>query len=260
MSGTATEMRKTTWSKKSLADLADLCLGKMLDQKKNKGQYLPYLANLNVRWGAFDLSDLRQMRFEAREKERYGLKYGDIVMCEGGEPGRCAIWKYERPGMMIQKALHRIRPRAGLDNRFLYYSLLHSGNTGGLVPHFTGATIRHLPSQNLAKVEVAFPPLPTQQRIADVLSAYDDLIENNQRRIRMLEQAARLTCEEWFVRLRFPGHEHVTITNGMPEKWEQNSTAGVCTAFDDGDWIESKEQGGEDFRSLFSGSRRRSAF
>ena len=135
MSGTATEMRKTTWSKKSLADLADLCLGKMLDQKKNKGQYLPYLANLNVRWGAFDLSDLRQMRFEAREKERYGLKYGDIVMCEGGEPGRCAIWKYERPGMMIQKALHRIRPRAGLDNRFLYYSLLHSGNTGGLVPH-----------------------------------------------------------------------------------------------------------------------------
>ncbi len=62
-----------------------------------------------------------------------------------------------------------------------------------------------------------------QDRIASILSAYDDLIENNRRRIQLLEQAARLLYKEWFVRLRFPGHEHVTITDGVPEGWEKKT-------------------------------------
>ncbi|MCY4634911.1 MAG: hypothetical protein OXG04_10485 [Acidobacteria bacterium] len=85
--------RGTTWSKRRLVDVADLCLGKMLDQEKNRGEYLPYLANVNVRWGAFDLSDLRQMRFEAHEKDRYGLKYGDIVMCKAANPAAVLFGK-----------------------------------------------------------------------------------------------------------------------------------------------------------------------
>lgn len=211
-----------------MADIADLCLGKMLDQEKNRGEFLPYLANVNVRWGAFELSDLRQMRFEPHERERYGLKYGDIVMCEGGEPGRCAIWKDERSGMMIQKALHRIRPRNGLDNRFLYYSLFHQGKTGGFAPLFTGATIKHLPGQNLAQVEVAVPPLAAQQRIAEVLSAYDDLIENSQRRIWVLERAARIIYAEWFVRLRFPGYKGAAAETDAPAGWTTRRLSDVC--------------------------------
>ena len=213
-------MRATTWSTRPLADVADLSLGKMLDQNKNRGEYLPYLANVNVRWGSFDLSSLREMRFESHERTRYGLQFGDIVMCEGGEPGRCALWRDERPGMMIQKALHRIRTRDGLDNRFLYYSLLHRGRTGVFASLFTGATIKHLPGQNLAKICVALPPLPMQVRIADILSAYDDLIENNRRRIRYLEQQARLIYEEWFVRFRFPGHEGARISGRVPNGWK----------------------------------------
>ena len=96
-----------------------------MDQKKNKGELLPYLANVNVRWGSFDLDDLREMRFEHHELDRYGLKSGDIVMCEGGEPGRCALWKEQKPGMMIQKALHRIRPHNCLLSEFLFYYLLY---------------------------------------------------------------------------------------------------------------------------------------
>ena len=160
------------WSKARVDDLADLCLGKMLDQNKNRGELLPYLANINVRWGEFVLTDLRQMRFQSNEMDRYGLKSGDIVMCEGGEPGRCAIWKEQMPGMMIQKALHRIRARDGIDHRFLYYSFLHNGRNGRFGHLLTGATIKHLPRQNLAKLEVEFPKFPTQGRIADVLSAY----------------------------------------------------------------------------------------
>lgn len=209
----------TEWIRKPLSEVADFCLGKMLDQKKNKGDLLPYLANINVRWGDFDLCELREMRFEQHEMERYGIKNGDIVMCEGGEPGRCAIWKEQLPRMMIQKALHRIRPHSCLNNIFLYYYFLYEGKNGSFSRLFTGSTIKHLPSQSLAKFEVAFPALDIQQRIASVLSSYDDLIENNRRRIQLLEESARMLYKEWFVRLRFPGHEHVKVVNGVPEGW-----------------------------------------
>ena len=89
-----------------------------------------------------------------------------------------------------------------------------------------------------------------QDKIADILSAYDDLIENNRRRIALLEQTARELYREWFVRLRFPGHENARIVDGLPEVWERRTIADVCTSFDDGDWIETKDQGGEDFRLL----------
>ncbi len=212
------------WTTKSLAEVADFCLGKMLDDKKNRGEPLPYLANVNVRWGEFHLENLREMRFEHDEMDRYGLKYGDIVMCEGGEPGRCAIWKEPVPGMMIQKALHRIRPHDCIDHRFLYYTFLHKGKTGEFAPLFTGATIKHLPRQQLAKLEIDFPQLEVQRRIADFLSAYDNLIENNRRRMALLEDASRQLYKEWFVRLRFPGHEHTSIVHGVPEAWDRVPT------------------------------------
>ena len=217
-------MKQTT---KPLAEIAEFRLGKMLDDRRNNGEPLPYLANINVRWGEFDLENLREMRFEHDEMDRYGLKYGDIVMCEGGEPGRCAIWKESVPGMMIQKAIHRIRPHDCIDHRFLFYSFLHKGRSGTFAPLFTGATIKHLPREKLAKVEIAFPSLDVQRRIADILSAYDDLIENNRRRMALLEDAARQLYREWFVRLRFPGHEHTRITNGVPEGWERKRIGDV---------------------------------
>ncbi|MCX6359240.1 MAG: restriction endonuclease subunit S [Armatimonadetes bacterium] len=210
-----------SWETRPLSEIADLCLGKMLDQQKNRGDLMPYLANINVRWGEFDLVDLRQMRVLPGEIDRYGLRYGDIVMCEGGEPGRCAIWKDAAPSMMVQKALHRVRPHSGIDYRFLFYSFLHKGRTGRFAPLFTGSTIMHLPREKLAKLEVTFPDRVTQSRIADILAAYDDLIENNRRRIKLLEEAARLIYREWFVRLRFPGHEQTRIVDGVPEGWRR---------------------------------------
>ncbi|MDO5758031.1 MAG: restriction endonuclease subunit S [Rhodobacterales bacterium] len=202
-----------------MAEVAVFSLGKMLDQRKNRGDSLPYLANKNVRWGEFDLTELREMRFEERELERFSVKNGDIVMCEGGEPGRCAIWREQLPKMMYQKALHRIRPHEGMNEVFLYYNLSHRAKAGHLSGLFTGATIKHLPKEKLALVEVDVPDIPIQERIAAILSAYDDLIENNRRRIALLEQAARLLYREWFVHFRFPGHETATFMDGLPEGW-----------------------------------------
>lgn len=216
-----------SWKTQRLESVADFCLGKMLDQRKNRGEPMPYLANVNVRWGEFDLNNLREMRFEQRESERYGLKYGDIVMCEGGEPGRCALWKDQLPAMMIQKALHRIRPHSCLRPDFLYYFFLHKGRMGHLSGLFTGATIKHLPQEKLALVEVPVPPHSVQDRIASILSVYDDLIENNRRRIHLLEESARLLYREWFVHFRFPGHENARIVDGVPEGWEKTSVTDI---------------------------------
>ncbi|CAD79085.1 MAG TPA: restriction endonuclease subunit S [Rhodopirellula baltica] len=219
-----------SWKSAPLEDVADFRLGKMLDAKKNRGELMPYLANVNVRWGEFDLTDLREMRFEEHEVEKFELRSGDIVMCEGGEPGRCAIWKNQCENMMIQKAIHRIRPHDCLDNRFLFYSFVDLGKRGVLSGFFTGSTIKHLPREKLALVHVPVPPIDVQQRIADVLSGYDDLIENNRRRMELLEASARQLHEEWFVRLRFPGHEHAHFANGVPNGWEQQTIAELVEA------------------------------
>ena len=218
-----------SWEKVRLGDVTDSCLGKMLDQEKNKGEYQPYLANLNVRWGTFDLDNLSQMRFEDDEQERYGLRYGDLVVCEGGEPGRCAIWKDQIPGMKIQKALHRVRVHECLDYRYLFYWFLLAWKRGILEQYFTGATIKHLPGQKLKSVVIDMPPIESQHRIADILSTYDDLIENNQKQIKLLEEAAQRLYKEWFVDLRFPGYEHTKITDGVPEGWEKSTVAAVSS-------------------------------
>lgn len=216
-----------SWEKVRLGDVTDSCLGKMLDQEKNKGDYHPYLANVNVRWGSFDLDNLLQMRFEDDEQERYGLKYGDLIICEGGEPGRCAIWKDAIPHMKIQKALHRVRVHDCLDYRYLFYWFLWAGKRGALEQYFTGATIKHMPGQKLKSVIIDKPPIETQHRIADILSIYDDLIENNRKQIKLLEEAAQRLYKEWFVDLRFPGHEHTKIVDGVPEGWEKKQ-ADAC--------------------------------
>ena len=208
------------WEKVKLGDVADTCLGKMLDKLKNKGDYQPYLANIDVRWGSFNLENLSQMRFAPHEEERYGLKFGDLVICEGGEPGRCALWKDEIPNMKIQKALHRVRPHACLNNTYLFYWFLHTARIGGLEQYFTGATIKHMPGDKLKSVLIDLPPLSVQMHIASILSAYDDLIENNKKQIKLLEEAAQRLYKEWFVDLRFPGHENSKIVDGVPEGWE----------------------------------------
>lgn len=216
------------WERVKLADVSDSCLGKMLDQRKNKGIYKPYLANVNVRWGAFDLDNLQEMKFEDDEDERYGIKYGDLIICEGGEPGRCAIWKEQLPNMKIQKALHRLRVNEEMDYRYVYYWFLLAGKQGALKQYYTGATIMHMPGQKLKEVVIDKPPLDVQRKIGDYLEAFDDLIENNQKQIKLLEEAAQRLYKEWFVDLRFPGYEDVKVVDGVPEGWKEEKLIDIA--------------------------------
>ncbi len=159
------------WEMVKLGEVAEMCLGKMLDKNKNKGTYQPYLRNVNVRWGSFDLDDLLEMRFEESEQERYGIQIGDLIMCEGGEPGRCAIWNATVPNMKIQKALHRIRVKDLIYNKFVYYLFSLYAQNGRLEKYFTGTTIKHLTGQSLKTVEIPLPSLSDQHRIVQEIES-----------------------------------------------------------------------------------------
>lgn len=190
---------QSDWPHVRLGDHVDACLGKMLDAKKNKGSFQPYLGNSNVRWGSFDLDDLAEMRFEPHEDDRYGLQPGDLIVCEGGEPGRCAIWTGSIPGMKIQKALHRIRPKASLDNYYLYYWFRHAATLGLLDAHFTGTTIKHLTGKAVAELKIPLPPVSTQIAMVDVLKTLDDRIDLLRQTNATLESIAQALFKSWFI-------------------------------------------------------------
>ena len=155
------------WSWVRLSSIADMALGKMLDVAKNKGSLRPYLRNINVRWGAFDLSDTLEMRFEDNELERYSIKFGDLVICEGGEPGRCAVWQSEEV-VFYQKALHRVRAIQVLPE-YLYYVIRHFIVSNQYERYYTGTTIKHLTGQSLRILPIPLPPLSEQKLIVEHL-------------------------------------------------------------------------------------------
>lgn len=153
-----------SWKWVRLPAISASCLGKMLDKQKNTGISMPYLRNVNVRWGSFDLSDLLEMKFEDVNDERFLIRKNDLVMCEGGEPGRCAIWTAEQP-IHFQKACHRLRFSQELHVPFFYFLFCLYAENGILKSLFTGTTIKHLTGQSLDKIVVPLPPLVEQKRI-----------------------------------------------------------------------------------------------
>lgn len=136
-----------------LGQITSSRLGKMLDKEKNTGVLQPYLRNINVRWFSFDLSDLLEMRIEPSEHEKYSVSKGDLIICEGGEPGRCAIWEKDDT-IFYQKALHRVKFTNESNPKFYMYYLWFAAQTGRLNPFFTGMGIKHLTGQSLVKVPV----------------------------------------------------------------------------------------------------------
>ena len=157
------------WMYLPLGELATLSLGKMLDRKQFTGMHpVPYLRNINVRWDRFDLGDLQEMDITPAQLDRVSLCAGDLVACEGGEPGRAAVWGGTE-SIAIQKALHRVRPVDRIKPRFLYFAF--EAEFRGVEDHplFTGTTIKHLPKEKIAAVMVPLPPLDEQVRIVQIL-------------------------------------------------------------------------------------------
>ncbi len=173
----------SSWTWIRFAGVGDQRLGKMLDAQKNRGKLKPYLRNTNVQWMRFELDDVKAMRVEEREEDELRLRKGDLLICEGGEPGRCAIWRDESEEMYFQKALHRVRPCEAVLSEFLALNLQIDCRNGVLAGYFTGATIKHLTGRSLAEYAIAIPPLAEQKRIVakvEELMALIDALEAQQ--------------------------------------------------------------------------------
>ena len=179
--------------------------------------------------GALDFSGIRHVSEDEYPKwtKRVVPQENDIVFSYEATLHRYALIPAGFRGCLGRRmALVRPDP-AKVFPRFLHYYFLTPSWRAVIEANIiSGATVDRVPLSKFPEFQVQLPTLDIQKRIASILSAYDDLIENNRRRIRLLEQAARLLYREWFVHLRFPGHEHVKINNGLPEGWEKK------TAFD----------------------------
>ena len=157
------------WEMKTLKDFGTSRLGKMLDGKKIIGNNLkPYLRNSNVQWFRFELNDLLKMDFDEKDKVEFSLKVGDILMCEGGEIGRCAIWKDEIEDCYFQKAIHRIR----LNDKYVLpeyfvYMFKNIADNGGLDEFKSAATISHLTGEKLKKMRMPIPSITLQNLFAE---------------------------------------------------------------------------------------------
>ena len=171
------------------------------------------------------LTDLVQS--SDKERESYSILRGDIFITRTSETmdelGMSSVALNDYPNATYNGFTKRLRP---IDHQcilpeFIGYYLRCSEFRNQFIAFSTMTTRASLRNEDLLSIEVLVPPMETQRRIADILSAYDDLIENNRKQIKLLEEAAQRLYKEWFVDLRFPGHEHTKIVDGVPEGWEK---------------------------------------
>ncbi len=169
-------------------------LGKMLDEKRITGEHLaPYLRNTDVQWGEININDLPEMDFHGDDLARYALKTGDLLVCEGGDVGRAAIWRGEIDGCYYQKALHRLRARKhAVDAAEFFYFVLYSAALRGVFSESGKSTIAHLTAEAFRRYRFPFPPYAEQTTIATFLdretAKIDALIAEQQRLIELLKE------------------------------------------------------------------------
>jgi type I restriction enzyme S subunit len=172
-----------SWSWNYLSAVADMRLGKMLDQVKNVGVATPYLRNINVRWFAFDLRELLEIRIQEEECNKYCIEDGDVLVCEGGEPGRAAVWRKGKTNVVFQKAIHRIRLSPLVLPEWLVFNIKLDAETQRLEMLFTGSTIKHLTGVAFKKYPVVIPPLPEQHEIVRRVEALFRLADTIEKRV-----------------------------------------------------------------------------
>lgn len=189
------------WSKHVFSDITTSRLGKMLDKKQQTGKYkFPYLANFNVQWFRFELDNLNEMDFDEDDQVEFELKDGDLLICEGGEIGRCAVWHNEIQPCFFQKALHRVRCNLNIIKpdylaRWFQYNCEHGGffSIEG-----AKATIAHLPGAKLKALQVAVPPIELQERFCDFITQVDELKLTAQNSLDKLELLKKALMQEYF--------------------------------------------------------------
>lgn len=218
-----------SWAMKSLDELGYICRGRSRHRPRDAahlyGGPYPFIQTGDVKHANLYVSSYSQTYSEAGLAQSRMWKAGTLCITIAANIADTAILGID--ACFPDSVIGFIPESDKADVRFVKY--LFDALLQRRYKTFTqGAAQDNLSQSKLLSLRFPVPRVPEQQQIADTLSAYDDLIETNRRRIQLLEQAARLLYKEWFVHVRFPGHEHVTITDGVPEGWEKKPLAEIA--------------------------------
>jgi len=269
------------WAWCRIFNIAITELGKTLDAKKNKGESYDYLCALNVKWYSFDFSTLKQIRLEETEKERYLVKKGDLLICEGGDVGRSAIWDSDK-AIYYQNALHRVRFYYDINQYFFLYVLNYYKNLGLIDEVSGGVTIKHFTQNSMQKLLFPLPPLEEQNRIVETIKRLFQQIDNLDDDREDLQNAIKQTkskildlaihgklvpqdsndkpAEELLKRIATSDNrpyeklEEEDVPFELPSTWKWIKLKDITNYIGDGDWIEFKDQSESGIRLIQTGN------
>ena len=221
------------WALETVGNLFDAQLGKMLNKTaKEKHPQFPYLGNTNVKWGRINFDSLNTMYFSEKEREKFSLENGDIFLCEGGEVGRCAIWK-GKGEIYYQKALHRLRSKGRIIPEFFQAYMEKISGTKVLDDLTTRTSIAHLTREKLIELTIKLPPIAEQKKIAKTLSAWDKAIATTEQLLINSEQQKKAIMQQLLTgKKRLPGFgspgKGGFSRKGLPDEWDYERVGNVA--------------------------------
>lgn len=223
------------WEKVKLGDIAT-CIqpgpfGSQLHNSDYSKEGTPIIMPKDIVGGAIVHSGLLKVSEEhVKRLSRHQVYEGNLMVARKGDVRKCAyITENENGWMTGSDCLKVVLDESKCYSKFIYYQLRSDYIGRWLEKVSIGATMPSLNTGLLSGIEMVLPPIEIQKQIADILSAYDDLIENNQKQIKLLEEAAQRLYKEWFVDLNFPGHEDTKIVDGVPEGWSRTNINEILT-------------------------------
>ncbi len=194
------------WATSTVGEQFDVRLGKMLDAAKNVGIPKPYIGNRAVQWGRIDPSAGGIVPMTRSDLQRYRLREGDLLVCEGGDVGRGAIWRNELPECYYQKALHRLRTKSGYDARLMLALLQYWSSIGAFSDFVTQTSIAHLPREKFIVMPLPLPSEAEQRWMGDAIQDTDDLIATLERLIAKKQAIKQGMMQQLLTgRTRLPG-------------------------------------------------------
>lgn len=215
------------WKKVKLGDISlDIQtgpFGSQLHQSDYSKEGIPVVMPKDMEGGIVKTDSIARVEeHHAKRLSRYKISEGDILYARRGDVGKCVYTTKDQNGWLCGTGCLRVTINKELASpKFIFFQLQKRETVGWVEKHAVGATMLNLNTSILGDVPVEYPSLSEQNRIVDILSRYDSLIENYQKQIKLLEEAAQRLYKEWFVDLRFPGYEKVKVVNGVPEGWER---------------------------------------
>lgn len=213
----------------TLQDICEFIVDCPHSTAPDEGEGYPLIRTPNIGRGRLELEGVQRVSKEVYDKrnKRAIPRADDIIFAREAPAGNAAIIKGDQEVCLGQRTV-LIRPdKNQVDPQYLVYYLLAPEQQYLLLGTANGATVAHVNIPTIKELPVNLPDMGQQIKIADILSAYDDLIENNQRQIKLLEEAAQRLYKEWFVDLRFPGYEKVAVVDGVPEGWARNNVGSL---------------------------------